>query len=100
PQKLISSDGHQIIGLQAGSNKGASQAGMKPYGAPRQILPDENSKNNRPMREKSLPHSTEDISHDSLGSHDEDSASSAVDEDSYSQSSINEQQEIGVGDNG
>ena len=39
-QKEISADGQKIIGLQSGSNKGASQAGMTPYGAPRQIIPD------------------------------------------------------------
>jgi len=30
-----------VIGLQYGSNKGASQAGMTPYGATRQIRPEE-----------------------------------------------------------
>ena len=30
---------HQIIGLQYGSNKGASQAGMVAYGTGRQIIP-------------------------------------------------------------
>ncbi|XP_047737694.1 calponin-3 [Hyalella azteca] len=39
-QKHISEDSHKIIGLQSGSNKGASQAGMTPYGATRQIMPD------------------------------------------------------------
>lgn len=34
-------ESHKIIGLQYGSNKGASQAGMTPYGATRQIRPDE-----------------------------------------------------------
>lgn len=34
-------EGHKIIGLQYGSNKGATQAGMTPYGATRQIIPDE-----------------------------------------------------------
>ena len=29
--------GQTVIGLQYGSNKGASQAGMTPYGASRQI---------------------------------------------------------------
>lgn len=33
--------GQSVIGLQYGSNKGASQAGMTPYGAGRQIRPDE-----------------------------------------------------------
>ncbi|XP_066955683.1 myophilin-like isoform X4 [Macrobrachium rosenbergii] len=99
-QKIVSTDSHKIIGLQSGSNKGASQAGMTPYGAPRQIIPDECVKKNKQNRERSsLPHSVEDVSHDSLGSHDEDSASSAVDEDSYSQSSVTEQ-EIGIGDSG
>ncbi|XP_068228486.1 myophilin-like isoform X3 [Palaemon carinicauda] len=99
-QKIVSTDSHKIIGLQSGSNKGASQAGMTPYGAPRQIIPDECVKNNKQNRERSsLPHSVEDVSHDSLGSHDEDSASSAVDEDSYSQSSVTEQ-EIGIVDSG
>uniref|UniRef100_A0A2P2HY23 Transgelin n=1 Tax=Hirondellea gigas TaxID=1518452 RepID=A0A2P2HY23_9CRUS len=32
---------HQIIGLQYGSNKGASQAGMVAYGTGRQIIPGE-----------------------------------------------------------
>ncbi|XP_015926251.1 myophilin [Parasteatoda tepidariorum] len=32
--------GKTIIGLQSGTNQGASQRGMTPYGAPRQILPD------------------------------------------------------------
>lgn len=31
--------GEQVIGLQYGSNRGASQAGMTAYGAGRQILP-------------------------------------------------------------
>ena len=35
-------ESHKIIGLQYGSNKGASQSGMTPYGATRQILPDGN----------------------------------------------------------
>lgn len=30
--------GKNVIGLQMGSNKGASQAGMTGYGRPRQIL--------------------------------------------------------------
>ena len=30
-------EGKHIIGLQMGSNRGASQAGMTPYGATRQI---------------------------------------------------------------
>lgn len=100
PKNIVSSDGQKIIGLQAGSNKGASQAGMTPYGATRQIADEKNMKNNNPSRERSLPHSVEDVSHDSLESHDEDSASSAVDEDSFSQSSITEPQEIGIGDSG
>merc|ERR1712083_725057 len=33
--------GHSVIGLQYGSNKGASQAGMVPYGASRQIRPED-----------------------------------------------------------
>jgi hypothetical protein len=32
-----------MIGLQYGSNKGASQAGMTPYGANRQIRPEGNT---------------------------------------------------------
>lgn len=32
-------EGKKIIGLQAGSNKGASQAGQS-FGATRQIMPD------------------------------------------------------------
>ncbi|RWS12822.1 calponin-like protein [Dinothrombium tinctorium] len=32
--------GKAIIGLQAGSHKGASQSKMTPYGALRQIIPD------------------------------------------------------------
>jgi len=35
---------HQIIGLQYGSNKGASQAGMVAYGTGRQIIPGEAQK--------------------------------------------------------
>merc|ERR1719427_380467 len=35
---------HQIIGLQYGSNKGASQAGMGAYGTGRQIIPGEAQK--------------------------------------------------------
>jgi len=38
-------ESHKIIGLQYGSNKGASQSGMTPYGATRQILPDEFQQN-------------------------------------------------------
>ena len=33
--------GQSVIGLQYGSNKGASQAGMTAYGTGRQIRPDE-----------------------------------------------------------
>lgn len=36
----VLAESHKIIGLQYGSNKGASQAGMTPYGAVRQIRPD------------------------------------------------------------
>lgn len=32
-------ESHKIIGLQYGSNKGASQAGMTAYGTGRQIIP-------------------------------------------------------------
>ena len=32
--------GQSMIGLQYGTNKGASQAGMTPYGASRQIRPE------------------------------------------------------------
>lgn len=38
--KEILEMGKTVIGLQSGSNQGASQRGMTPYGAPRQILPD------------------------------------------------------------
>jgi hypothetical protein len=38
PDQLAESN--KIIGLQYGSNKGATQAGMTPYGATRQIRPD------------------------------------------------------------
>lgn len=31
-------DGKNVIGLQMGSNKGASQSGMTGYGRPRQIM--------------------------------------------------------------
>ena len=41
PDQLAES--HKIIGLQYGSNKGASQSGMTPYGATRQIRPDGDS---------------------------------------------------------
>lgn len=37
-EKLLESQ--KIIGLQYGTNKGASQAGMTAYGTTRQILPD------------------------------------------------------------
>jgi len=39
PQATIT-QGSAVISLQYGSNKGASQKGMLPYGLPRQILPD------------------------------------------------------------
>lgn len=39
PDQLAESN--KIIGLQYGSNKGASQAGMTPYGATRQIRPED-----------------------------------------------------------
>ena len=32
------SEGKNVIGLQMGTNKGASQAGMTGYGRPRQII--------------------------------------------------------------
>nr|XP_053651785.1 calponin-3-like isoform X5 [Cherax quadricarinatus] len=38
-------ESHKIIGLQYGSNKGASQAGMTAYGTGRQIIPGEAQKN-------------------------------------------------------
>lgn len=38
--KEIMEMGKTVIGLQSGSNQGASQRGMTPYGASRQILPD------------------------------------------------------------
>lgn len=38
--KELLDKGKTIIGLQSGSNQGASQRGMTPYGATRQILPD------------------------------------------------------------
>merc|ERR1711981_1036625 len=38
---LKEQDLFQVIGLQYGTNKGASQAGMTPYGASRQIRPEE-----------------------------------------------------------
>ncbi|CAG2166920.1 unnamed protein product [Oppiella nova] len=38
--KDILNKSQSVIGLQAGNNKGATQAGMTPYGAPRQIMPD------------------------------------------------------------
>merc|ERR1711970_1683566 len=37
--------GQSMIGLQYGTNKGASQAGMTPYGASRQIRPEDFIKN-------------------------------------------------------
>ena len=40
--------GKGVIGLQMGSNKGASQAGMD-YGKPRQINPSDQSLNNHPI---------------------------------------------------
>jgi len=42
--------GHSIIGLQYGSNKGASQAGMTAYGASRQIRPEDSRKPSQPDR--------------------------------------------------
>ena len=36
--------GQSMIGLQYGTNKGASQAGMTPYGASRQIRPEGESR--------------------------------------------------------
>lgn len=38
--------GKSLIGLQYGTNKGASQAGMTPYGASRQIRPEDFIKSN------------------------------------------------------
>merc|ERR1712203_1284603 len=40
--------GQSMIGLQYGTNKGASQAGMTPYGASRQIRPEDFIKNGEP----------------------------------------------------
>ncbi|XP_065569065.1 calponin-1-like [Artemia franciscana] len=37
----VLAESQKVIGLQYGSNKGASQRGMTPYGATRQILPEE-----------------------------------------------------------
>ena len=37
---IVFQAGQSVIGLQYGSNKGASQAGMTPYGATRQIRPE------------------------------------------------------------
>merc|ERR1712001_537406 len=42
--------GQGMIGLQYGTNKGASQAGMTPYGASRQIRPEDFIKNGEPDR--------------------------------------------------
>jgi len=42
--------GQSIIGLQYGSNKGASQAGMTAYGASRQIRPEDSRKPSQPDR--------------------------------------------------
>jgi len=42
--------GQSLIGLQYGTNKGASQAGMTPYGASRQIRPEDFIKNGEPDR--------------------------------------------------
>merc|ERR1712001_395329 len=42
--------GQSMIGLQYGTNKGASQAGMTPYGASRQIRPEDFIKNGEPDR--------------------------------------------------
>jgi hypothetical protein len=38
--KEILDKSKSVIGLQAGTNKGATQSGMTPYGASRQIMPD------------------------------------------------------------
>ena len=40
--------GQSVIGLQYGSNKGASQAGMTAYGTGRQIRPDGEFENSSP----------------------------------------------------
>jgi len=42
--------GQSMIGLQYGTNKGASQAGMTPYGASRQIRPEDFIKSGEPDR--------------------------------------------------
>ncbi len=34
-------DGHTVVSLQYGSNKGASQSGMTAYGMQRQIIPEQ-----------------------------------------------------------
>merc|ERR1712203_1057221 len=47
--------GHSMIGLQYGTNKGASQAGMTPYGASRQIRPEDFIKNGEPDRTYGRP---------------------------------------------
>lgn len=50
--------GQSVIGLQYGSNKGASQAGMTAYGTGRQIRPEDLEKNlwRKKKNEKSLTH--------------------------------------------
>ena len=54
-QSGLSEDSHKIIGLQSGSNKGASQAGMTPYGATRQIKPDsEGEASVKPLVDRNL----------------------------------------------
>ncbi|XP_076053765.1 transgelin-3-like isoform X2 [Oratosquilla oratoria] len=40
----VLSESKKVIGLQYGSNKGASQAGMSAYGTARQIIPDESQR--------------------------------------------------------
>ena len=46
--------GQSVIGLQYGSNKGASQAGMTAYGTGRQIRPDGKKKVNFSRKKTSL----------------------------------------------
>ena len=66
-------EGNRVIGLQYGTNKVASQAGMTPYGLTRQILLSQTSAEERKLLESQLENSGEngihnhveaDVSHD------------------------------------
>ncbi|RXG62351.1 hypothetical protein Avbf_17758 [Armadillidium vulgare] len=60
-QKIVDPASHKVIGLQSGSNKGASQSGMTPYGAQRQIIPDALAKQKRRVYGSSYSNSVNDV---------------------------------------